>query len=593
MSVKYNEFENLQSVIGLEVHIQLTNLKTKLFCGCKSNYQGAEPNTYTCPICLGLPGSLPVVNKKAIEFAIRLALALGSNINKSNYFFRKNYFYPDMCKNYQITQFHKAGGQAFADGGKITIKLNDKKKDLQLNRIHLEEDPGRLVHKGSIATSPFTLVDYNRSGVTLIEIVTEPVMKSPEEAREFLNQVKLIVQYTGISDLDLEGAVRVDANISIKGNPRSEVKNINSFKEVESALKYEIIRQKNLLKRGKSLIQETRHWSGRGTIGLRTKEFEKDYRYFPEQDLVPIELDQKFIGKVNDELPEMPRERSIRIQEEYDLSERDSDILVLDKIKADFFEECDKLENSLDLLEYKQIYDWLLGDISAWLNDNNKKLSETKLKPIQVVNLLKAIKEGKITSKIAKTFISEMMKGIPISRIVKESGKVRIADEEKIEQILGMVLGQSLNILMDSYKNPKSLEAIIGKSMRETNGQLDPEMTRLILDRVVSSSATTRNWLELIRKGVEKKYPDIGFDLTKYWAKFTKPKINTVFVYLKPTSNMIRIFLPLDFNTEKDLDESPSTKSWGAIYKSTYRIDSEEKIDKAIELIIKSYTYTN
>ncbi|MFX0180105.1 MAG: Asp-tRNA(Asn)/Glu-tRNA(Gln) amidotransferase GatCAB subunit B, partial [Candidatus Hodarchaeota archaeon] len=234
----------------MEVHIQLTKLKTKLFCSCNSDYRDAEPNTHLCPICIGLPGTLPVINNKAIEFATKLALGLNCQINEVMYFFRKNYFYPDLPKGFQISQYNKAGGKAFADGGKVMIRLNSNKKDILLDRIHLEEDPARLVHKGSIRTSPFTLVDYNRSGIALIEIVTEPVLSSPAEAREFLNQLKLIVQYTGISDLSLEGSLRVDANISIKGHPRAEVKNINSFKEVESALIYEIMRQKNDIKKG-------------------------------------------------------------------------------------------------------------------------------------------------------------------------------------------------------------------------------------------------------------------------------------------------------------------------------------------------------
>ncbi|MFX1446129.1 MAG: Asp-tRNA(Asn)/Glu-tRNA(Gln) amidotransferase subunit GatB, partial [Promethearchaeota archaeon] len=385
-------------MIGLEVHIQLTNLKTKFFCSCSTNYRGVEPNTYICPICMGLPGSLPVINKKAIEFATRLALALECSINESFWFFRKNYFYPDLPKGFQISQYNKAGGRAFADGGKITIKLNGVKKDIILNRIHLEEDPARLVHKGNIATSPYTLVDYNRSGVTLIEIVSEPVISTPEEAREYLKQLKSIVQYCGISNLDLEGSVRVDANISLKGHPRSEVKNINSFKEVERALKWEIQRQRNQLKRGKELIQETRHWDDKSriTISLRTKEFEQDYRYFPEQDLVPIEVDDKFISKVKKELPEMPNERAKRFQKQYELSEFDSEILVLDKDIADLFESGIKLDNSFGSEQYKLYCNWLMGDISRWLNENNKSVIDTKLNPQHIVDLIKFIQEGKI-----------------------------------------------------------------------------------------------------------------------------------------------------------------------------------------------------
>jgi aspartyl-tRNA(Asn)/glutamyl-tRNA(Gln) amidotransferase subunit B len=430
-----------------------------------------------------LPGSLPVINRKAIGFAIRLALALGSKINDSSYFFRKNYFYPDMSKNYQISQYNKAGGKAFADGGKVTIKVNGEKKDIVLNRIHIEEDPARLVHLGSIASSPYTLVDYNRSGIALIEVVSEPVMNSPEEAREYLKQLKSIVQYTGISDLDLEGSCRVDANISIKGHARSEVKNISSFREVEKALNWEIQRQKNLFKRGKEIQQETRHWDdkNRVTIGLRTKEFEKDYRYFPEQDLVPIEIDKDFVAQIKEELPEMPIDRSKLFQKEYELSEFDADNLVLDKNIADFYEKGIKIDSSFGFEEYKLYCNWLMNDISGWLNDNNKTIRDTKLSPDQIVELIKFIKEGKITTKIAKTFIDDMTKGDTISKIVKESGKTRIADKNKIIEVVKEVIEENLDIINDYDKNPRALEALIGKCMQKTKGQLDPKITREIL----------------------------------------------------------------------------------------------------------------
>ena len=475
-------------IIGLEVHIQMTNLNTKLFCSCSSDYRGKEQNTLVCPICLGLPGSLPVTNQKSIEFATRIALALECKINDEFWFFRKNYFYPDLPKAFQITQYNKAGGKAFGDGGKIIIRLDGKKTEISLDRIHLEEDPARLIHKGSIASSPYTLVDYNRSGMTLIEIVTNPVMKSPEEAREFLNQLKSIVQYTGIADLDLEGSVRVDANISIKGNPRSEVKNINSFKEVERALKWEIQRQRNALKRGKELIQETRHWDDkrRVTIGLRTKEFEKDYRYFPEQDLVPINIDVDFIEKVKKELPEMPNARMKRFQEQYSLSEFDSEILVLDKNIADFFEEGIKLNKSFGPDEFKWYCNWLMGDISRWLNDNNENIKNTKLQPEQLNDLITLIKEGKITGKIAKSFVNEMMKGTSIQEIIRKSGKQRLADEEALLKIVEEVLKENSDIVKDYEGNPRALEALIGKCMQKTKGQADPVITRdLILKQIV------------------------------------------------------------------------------------------------------------
>jgi len=477
-------------IIGLEVHVQVTKLKTKLFCGCKADYRGAEPNSHNCPICLGLPGSLPVINKKAIEFATRLALALDCKINDSMFFFRKNYFYVDLPKGFQISQYNKAGGKAFADGGKITVKIKGRKKDIKLNRIHLEEDPARLVHKGSIATSPYTLVDYNRSGVCLIEIVSDPVIRSPEEAREYLKQLKSIVQYTGISNLDLTGAARVDANISLKGHERSEVKNISSFKEVERALKWEIQRQRNLLKRGKKLTQETRHWDDkrRITISLRTKEFEEDYRYFPEQDLVPIVIDENFIQKVKDDLPEMPAERAVRLHRDYNLSEFDSENLVLDKDIADFYEDGVNSDPSFGPNEYKQFCNWLMNDISRHLNEQNKTITETKVQPKQVVDLIHHIKEGKITTKIAKTFISEMMNGFSISKIIEKEGKKRISNEEIIERNCKEVIQENPRIVEDCRKNPKAIEALIGRVMGKTKGQADPEITRNIILEILKQN---------------------------------------------------------------------------------------------------------
>jgi len=470
-------------IIGLEVHIQLTNLRTKLFCSCSNEYRKADPNTVVCPICLGLPGSLPVLNRKTMEFATRLALALECDINHQFWFFRKNYHYPDLPKGFQISQYNKAGGKAFADGGKITVRLNNHKKDIILNRIHLEEDPARLVHKGSIVSSPFTLVDYNRSGVCLIEIVTEPVISSPEEAREFLKQLKSIVQYTGISNLELEGSVRVDANISIKGHKRSEVKNINSFREVERALRHEIIRQKNAIKRGKKLIQETRHWDDkrRITVSLRSKEFEEDYRYFPEQDLVPIEIDNDFIEKVKEDLPEMPNERAVRLRREYMLSEFDSENLVLDKCIADFYENGANADQSFGSKEYKQYCNWLMNNVSGWLNEHNTTINNTKIAPKHIGDIIKYIREGKITTKIAKSFIDDIMRGSSVSQIIKERGKTRLSDEKIIKKLCREVIEENPQIVKDYLKNPKAIEALIGRVMAKTKGQADPAITRHLM----------------------------------------------------------------------------------------------------------------
>ncbi|MFW9948459.1 MAG: Asp-tRNA(Asn)/Glu-tRNA(Gln) amidotransferase subunit GatB [Candidatus Odinarchaeota archaeon] len=478
--------ENPEIIIGLEVHIQLTRLRTKLFCSCNSDYRDAEPNTHLCPICIGLPGTLPVINNKAIEFATKLALGLNCQINEVMYFFRKNYFYPDLPKGFQISQYNKAGGKAFADGGKITIRLNSNKKDILLDRIHLEEDPARLVHKGSIRTSPYTLVDYNRSGIALIEIVTKPILSSPAEAREFLNQLKLIVQYTGISDLNLEGSLRVDANISIKGHPRAEVKNINSFKEVESALIYEIMRQKNDIQKGKEIIQETRHWDGRVSIPLRTKEFEKDYRYFPEQDLVPIIITKKYIDEIRESLPEMPYERVSRLQRQYMLSEFDAENLILDKDIADFYENGVNSDPIFGPNEFKLYCNWLMNDIVGWLNENNCKIIETKLKPHYVVDLILNIKKGTITTKIAKTMINDMMKGKTISKILEDKDKKRVSDEFILEKYCKEAIKENPNIIKDFEKNPKAFEALIGRVMVKTRGQADPKITRKILKNLLN-----------------------------------------------------------------------------------------------------------
>ena len=489
MEVSNLSDQDKKVIIGLEVHIQLTNLKTKLFCSCSNDYRNAEPNSCVCPICLGLPGSLPVINEKTIDFATRLALALKCNINRQFWFFRKNYHYPDLPKGFQISQYNKAGGKAFADGGKITIRLNNHKKDIILNRIHLEEDPARLVHKGSIASSPYTLVDYNRSGVCLIEIVTEPVISSPEEAREFLKQLKSIIQYTGISNIELEGSVRVDANISLKGNKRSEVKNINSFKEVERALRHEIIRQKNAIKRGKVLIQETRHWDDkmRITQSLRSKEFEEDYRYFPEQDLVPIEVDNAFIDQVKNYLPEMPTERALRLRREYMLSEFDSENLVLDKRIADFYEAGANADPTFGSKEYKQYCNWLMNNISGWLNENNLTIDQTKLTPKHIGDLIKYIREGKITSKIAKSFIEDVMQGNSISQIIKKRGRTRLSDENIIKKTCKDVIEENPLIIKDFFKNPKALEALIGRVMAKTKGQADPKITREIMANLLKN----------------------------------------------------------------------------------------------------------
>ncbi|MEM3069261.1 MAG: Asp-tRNA(Asn)/Glu-tRNA(Gln) amidotransferase subunit GatB, partial [Nitrososphaerales archaeon] len=332
-----SKIKSVEIKIGLEVHCQLTNLKTKLFCSCSSDYREKEPNTLICPICMGMPGTLPVLNEKALEDAIMVAIALNSKISEKMLFFRKNYFYPDMPKNFQISQYDKAGGVPLALGG--YIQINGKR--VRIRRIQLEEDPGKLSYEGTIESSTYTLVDYNRAGISLIEIVTEPDMETPKEARLFLEKLRSILEHLGVSNGSLEGSMRCDANISLRGGKRVEVKNISSFKEVERALNFEITRQKNLIERGIAVGQETRHWDEvrRITISLRTKEEEQDYRYFPEPDLVPVIISKDQIKKIEQSMPELPDERRKRFVEQYHLSPQTAEILTRSKAMADFFEE--------------------------------------------------------------------------------------------------------------------------------------------------------------------------------------------------------------------------------------------------------------
>jgi hypothetical protein len=297
-------------IIGLEIHVQLNKLHSKLFCSCGLDYHNAPPNTHTCPVCLGLPGSLPVLNRSAVKSAIKVALAMNCEILPQTQFYRKNYYYPDLPKGFQVTQYD----YPISVNGYLAIEGDEGHgvRRIRINRVHMEEDPGRLVHEGTIDRSKFTLVDYNRAGVPLLEIVTEPDLRSPKEARRFLNKLRNILEYLDVFDGDLDGAIRVDANISLAGGERAEVKNISSYKGAERALSFEIVRQRNVLRRGEVVVQETRHFDElRGvTVSMRTKETEHDYRYFPEPDLVPMRV-MDWVPAIKETLPELPRPRPI------------------------------------------------------------------------------------------------------------------------------------------------------------------------------------------------------------------------------------------------------------------------------------------
>ncbi|MBN1785138.1 MAG: Asp-tRNA(Asn)/Glu-tRNA(Gln) amidotransferase subunit GatB [Candidatus Bathyarchaeota archaeon] len=478
--------------IGLEVHVQFTSLETKLFCGCSSDYKGKDPNTLTCPVCLGIPGSLPVLNETAVEYAVMAALALNCKVSERMFFFRKNYYYPDMPKNFQISQYDKAGGVPLAIDGFLDIDIGkNKKKKVRIGRVHLEEDPGRLVHQGAIDTSPYTLVDYNRAGITLLEVVTEPDLDSPKEARIFLQKLRSIFEHLGIFSGRLEGSMRCDANISLIGGTRVEVKNISSFKEVERALGFEIMRQKNLVKRGIAVKLETRHWdeTRRVTVSLRTKEEEHDYRYFPEPDLVPVVVTNNFIAEVKDKMPELPDARIKRFIENYKLPRYDAEVLVSDKALADFFEKSVQLYN-----RPKEISNWMMSDLLRNLYENNIELPESKISPEHLIEMIKLIEKGVISGKIGKRILPEMFQtGKRASQIIEEKGLVKIGSRDDLTDAVEKVFADNSKCVQDALTDEGAVHFLVGQLMKATRGKADPQLANQMIQEKLNTIKAKEN----------------------------------------------------------------------------------------------------
>jgi aspartyl-tRNA(Asn)/glutamyl-tRNA(Gln) amidotransferase subunit B len=494
-----------ETVIGLEVHAQMLT-ETKIFCGCLTKF-GSEPNTQICPVCIGMPGVLPVLNKKAIEFAVKTGLAMNCRISPYSRFARKNYFYPDLPKGYQISQYELP----ICEHGYIQIVVDGKTEKIGITRVHMEEDAGKNIHSDE---GNYSFVDLNRAGVPLMEIVSEPDIRSPREAVEYMKKLRTILRYLGVCDGNMEqGSLRCDANISVRPvgqkeyGTRTEVKNINSFRFVEKALDYEIKRQIKVLEDGQKIVQETRLWDPtRGiTESMRGKEEAHDYRYFPEPDLVPIVVEQQWIDEIKKSLPELPDIKGKRFVSEYTLPEHDADFLTSEKPLADWFEKAVKLGG-----QPKIVANWVQGDLMRLLNEESKSIDECLLKPEQLVDMLKLIDNGTISGKIAKTVFVEMYKAskkiyetlstaditlqsLEISapssgEIVKKMGLTQISDQSEIEKVVDEVIA----------KHPKEAERFrlgeekligffVGQVMKFTKGKANPQMVNGLLKKKLSS----------------------------------------------------------------------------------------------------------
>lgn len=471
-------------VIGLEVHAELKT-ESKIFC-CSSTEFGGDPNSHVCPVCLGLPGVLPVTNKKVVEFAIKAGLALKCEIAEFSKFDRKNYYYPDLPKNYQISQYDLP----IAERGHLEINVDGNPKIIGITRVHMEEDAGKLVHQGAtIATSKYSLVDYNRTGVPLIEIVSEPDLRSPEEARLYLEKLKAILEYTEVSDCKMEeGSLRCDANVSIRPvgqkefGTRTELKNMNSFKALQKALEYEVERQIEVVEEGGRVIQETRTWDdAKGiTLSMRSKEEAHDYRYFPDPDLVPMVISREWVEEIQNTLPELPDARKKRYVEDLGLPEYDAEVITGLKEVSDYFDLGLKHTGNA-----KALSNWVMGELLKFINATGQNVSDSEF-PIPADNLadlVELIEKGEISTKIAKEVFKEMQEtGKKPGLIVGEKGLKQISDEGAIVAIVEEVIAKNPQPVEDFRSgNERAIGFLVGQVMKATRGQANPELVNKLL----------------------------------------------------------------------------------------------------------------
>ncbi len=474
----------LEPVIGLEVHAQLLT-QTKIFCGCSAKY-GGVPNHHTCPVCLGMPGVLPVLNRRVVAFAMKMALATHCRINNESSFARKNYFYPDLPKGYQISQYN----QPLAEHGWVDLELADSRKRIGITRIHLEEDAGKLMHA---AFNPASSVDLNRTGVPLMEIVSEPDMRNPEEAADYLKRLHEILVYLEVCDGNMEeGSFRCDANISLrplgteKFGTRTELKNMNSFRNVQRALEYEIKRQSYLLESGKSVIQETRLWNdAQGvTQSMRGKEEAHDYRYFPDPDLVPLLISSAWIAELEKGLCELPLAKRERFISAYGLSPYDAGVLTSYAALADYFETTAKLSG-----QPKQAVNWIMGDLLRFLNEDKRDIKDSPVTPTLLTELLRLIETGTISGKMGKEVFAVMYQsGKSAQMIIAEQGLVQITDESEIAGVIAAVVNANPEQLAQ-YRSgrDKLFGFFVGQVMKATQGKANPQIINELLKKALNS----------------------------------------------------------------------------------------------------------
>ena len=466
--------------IGLEIHCQLTNLQSKLFCSCKANYREFSPNSNICPICVGLPGSLPMLNKKAVEKSTMISMALNCKTPEKIAFFRKNYFYPDLPKNFQITQLDAYGPTSIGHDGKITIEG----KEIRIRRIQIEEDPGRLIYEGSSEKTQITLVDYNRAGTPLVEIVTEPDFETPKQVRVFLNILVDLLSNLGVSDPTLEGALRADGNVSVEGGNKVEIKNVSSFHDLEKAIHFETTRQQSLVERGIEVISETRQWDDRRkiTVSARSKEEEQDYRFFLEGDIPWVKLNPDHFKKLKEKMPESIASKRDRYVLEYKIPEQVADVLSSDKYYAELFDQSHDEKNA------KEVANIITTDLMGFV-DTREKREKSKITHAHLTELANAILSNKITRISAKTALQEIVStGKSLSEIISEKDLGNVSDESSISSIIDKVLEEESAAASEVKEKPETVNFLVGKVMQKTKGKADPNLTLNIMKKKLGLS---------------------------------------------------------------------------------------------------------